>query len=219
MTFLTQIINRIQQRQSIKRFKKHYQIPSKSRAFHAYYQDANGFILSKSARKHNPEPSLTYGEIQFEPFAALLSLLAPTADDHFFDLGSGIGKACLTATMVFNMQQATGVECLTELYEESVRIKHKTPSDLQKRLIFKHGQLLNINIQPATIIFINATAFFGNEWENIVHFLSKNTQQGTRIIVTSKSLPTSKFLLLHKTVCLMSWGPAHIQIYSRLNVK
>lgn len=213
---LSLCINRYKKYRNIKRFHKHYQINANARLFRTYYADSDGFSLSKSVRTDNHDPTLTYGEIEFDAFACCLSLTSPKPSDHFYDLGAGTGKACLTAAMIFHIKHATGIECLAPLYHESVRIKHKLPPALQNRLTFRHDLILNTDLSPATLIFMNATGFFGDDWHKIVQFLTKYSSSGTRIILTSKSLPESHFHLMHQTRCQMSWGAAHIRIYTKI---
>lgn len=215
MSLLTAVLDKAKARYQVRKFRKHHQITSKSLIFHDLYRDTNGFLLSKEARADHNDSALLYGEIAFEPFSALLSTIKPKCDDIFIDLGAGTGKACLCALLVFPIQKAIGIECLEPLYQAACNIQKKAPTDIKSKLYFEYDDFLNIDISMGTIIFINGTGFFGETWERIALFLSNSLDPGTRVILTSKILPATHFRLLRKTVCPMSWGAAHIQVYSK----
>jgi hypothetical protein len=207
------ISKRINHAREVRRFKKGLQIKDKYRTFHSLFHDSNGFILSKNERLNTQDDSLLYGEIDFESFVAALSLVSPKDSDIFYDLGAGTGKACLTAALVFKLTSIHGVEILSSLHAESQRILKRAPPSLQKSIHFVNADFLAVDITSADILFINATAFLGEYWDNIVDYLSNHLRKGTRLIVTSKSLPSPCFTLYKQTICLMSWGQAHIGVY------
>ena len=69
-----------------------------------------------NARQKQDAIEYVYGEIEFLPFIALLSLDKPDSKTVFYDLGSGIGKAVLACAMVYPVHKSVGVELLPELY-------------------------------------------------------------------------------------------------------
>ena len=66
--------------------------------------------------------SHTYGEVSAEGFAEILQLVQPHAGEVFVDLGSGTGKAVLTAAALHPFAKAVGVEFVAALHEASTRL-------------------------------------------------------------------------------------------------
>lgn len=56
-----------------------------------------------------------YGEIDILNFIYILDKLNPNTEDVFYDLGSGAGKAVLTAATAFPFKKAIGIEIVPEL--------------------------------------------------------------------------------------------------------
>jgi len=181
------------------------------------YQDIDGFKLSQQARARVNAIDYTYGEIEFISFVALLSLVKPNINTVFYDLGSGTGKAVLACAMVFNVRKSCGIELFEALHHTALNQKKKLQQlpGYQKQasnLYFIHANFLHCDFSDATIIFINATAFFGDTWIAIQQRLFQ-LEQSTIIITTSKKLPANQFVLIKETNVRMSWGivKAYIQ--------
>ena len=68
------------------------------------------------------ELGLTYGEITFNSFAAVLEHCHPMDGKVFVDLGSGTGKALIIASLLFGtkLKHVHGIELIPGLYESSV---------------------------------------------------------------------------------------------------
>lgn len=183
------------------------------------YEHTNGFALSKQARERNDALEYTYGEINFISFIALLSLAKPSKNTLFYDLGSGTGKAVLACAMVFKVQKSCGIELFAELHQAALEQKTRLNAlpDYQSQansIHFIHSNFLDINFNDATLIMINATAFFGETW---LALNLKLEQLPTSVIVitTSKKLSSPAFSLIKTTVVEMSWGYVKAYIYHR----
>lgn len=184
------------------------------------FEGINGFALSLQARKAKDAIEYTYGEIEFISFIALLSLAKPDKKTIFYDLGSGIGKAAIGCALVFDVQKSCGVELLEILHlvalgrrEQLFNIRDY--SDIANKIHFINDDFLNIDFSDATIVFINATAFFGETWLTIQKRL-KQLKAGTFIITTSKKLPSDLAFLIKTTHVQMSWGPVITYIQQRI---
>ena len=72
--------------------------------------------------KKTSELGLTYGEITFNSFAAVLEYCHPMDGKVFVDLGSGTGKALIIASLLFGtkLKHVHGIELIPGLYESSV---------------------------------------------------------------------------------------------------
>lgn len=174
------------------------------------YRDVCGFALSKIARTNHDAPEYLYGEIEFLPFVALLGRCKPNQSTIFYDLGSGLGKAVLSIAMVFKIKQSIGIEFFPDLHQAACNIKNKLAqtNDYQQAansIEFIQDNFLNIDIKPATLIFVNATAFFGQTWIDISKKLEQVTS-GCHVITTSKAIISEAFQLQEQTWVLMSWG-------------
>ena len=59
---------------------------------------------------------LTYGEVQFEHFVAVLEYAEPQPGEVFWDLGCGGGRPLVTAALAFpDLRACKGLELLEQL--------------------------------------------------------------------------------------------------------
>ncbi|MCX7117868.1 MAG: hypothetical protein NTW94_08245 [Legionellales bacterium] len=182
-------------------------------------RDINGFALSRQARNLHDAMEYTYGEIDFIPFIALLYLTKPNANTVFYDLGSGVGKAVLACALVFDVKKSCGIELFENLHHAALLQHHRLQQTSQdhgksQRIHFIHANFLSADFSDATLIFINATALFGETWHALNERLAK-VNPGTLVISTSKKLISDDFLLQHTTRVAMSWGIVHAYIQQR----
>jgi len=206
----------------IQRWKRRLDLKQHEIHFYALYAKVDGFSLSQEARQKSDAFEYTYGEIYFMSFIALLSLVKPGPCTRFYDLGSGTGKAVLSAAMVFKLEHCCGIERFFTLHEAAVqqkRLFEKHPNYINKIDIiqFIHDDFLKIDFSDATLVFINATAFMGSLWDN----LSQKTASlapGAIVITTSKPLISPCFAVQKTTYVEMSWGVVIAYIQQRLPV-
>jgi hypothetical protein len=203
----------------IKRWQNSLKLQEHSQAFYLLYQNVDGFILSHQARQKQDAVEYVYGEIEFFSFIALLSLAQPNTTTVFYDLGSGIGKAVLACAMVYPVHKSVGVEFLPELYNSACTqtkklIKIPNYTDAAKKIEFILGNFLEVSLQDATFIFINATTFIGSIWENLCSRLDSLPQLIT-VITTGKALISHNFLVIKSTKLQMSWGVVYAYIHIR----
>ena len=128
----------------IKAWQRALNVPEHRAVFENLYHDVNGFKLSQQARLKGDAFEYAYGEIEFEPFIALLSLAKTNADTVFYDLGSGTGKAVLAAAMVFPIKKSVGIELFTELHscawsQTNKLAKIPSYSQVAKKIEFIHN--------------------------------------------------------------------------------
>ncbi|WP_115707616.1 hypothetical protein [Legionella sainthelensi] len=206
----------------IKRWQKSLHLQEHSQIFHNLYKTSNGFILSQNARRKHDAMEYSYGEIEFFSFIALLSLINPNEHTVFYDLGSGTGKAVIACGMVFPVQKSIGIELFPELYLHSCQQVEQLAAIKQyerqaQKIKFRLGDFLEANLNDATLIFINSTAFFGPTWEKLC-FKIDYLPHLTTIITTSKPLSCVHFKLLKHTKVKMSWGVVSAYIHTRKNI-
>ncbi|KTD42752.1 methyltransferase [Legionella parisiensis] len=187
--------------------------------FHQIYAGANGFMLSQNARHEQDAMEYAYGEIKFLSFIALLSLTSPNENTVFYDLGSGTGKAVLACSMVFPICKSIGIELFPELYLDACKRRDQLAAVANyavqaKKIQFILGDFLKENLDDATIVFINSTAFFGPTWEKLCTKLD-HLPHLTTVITTSKTLSSTHFTVMTRTKVEMSWGVVFAYIHKR----
>ena len=84
--------------------------------------DGKHISQSYMQRINNSEVGLTYGEITLNSFAALLEYCHPMEGLTFVDIGSGMGKALIAASLLFGsrLKHIHGIELVPGLYESSI---------------------------------------------------------------------------------------------------
>ncbi|CEK12106.1 hypothetical protein [Legionella hackeliae] len=198
------------QRRAINSWRKHLALDKHFAVFQALYANVDGFALSKRAREDKDALEYVYGEIEFESFIALLSLCKTNASTIFYDLGSGTGKAVIACALVFEVQKSCGIEIFPTLHNcaQTQQRRLKQFSHYQQkaeRIEFILGDLLTSQFNDASLVFINATAFFGEYWLTISKHLEQ-LKPGSLVISTSKAILSNQFTTREVTAIQMNWG-------------
>ncbi|MGM9455094.1 methyltransferase [Legionella bozemanae] len=204
---------------NVLRWQKLLNLQEHAQVFRQIYTDANGFMLSQNARHVHDAMEYAYGEIEFLSFIALLSLTNPNKNTVFYDLGSGTGKAVLACSMVFPICKSIGIELFPELYLDSCKRRDqlaamKNYAEQTKKIQFILGDFLKVNLDDATLVFINSTAFFGPTWEKLCAKLDHLPHLNT-VITTSKTLSSTHFTVTTRTKVEMSWGVVFAYVHTR----
>lgn len=193
-------------------WRKTYQIPKNIKCIQQLYADIDGFELSRLEKQTHPNLSLTYGEIDLESFLALLSLVKPSSQDVFYDLGSGVGKTVIAAAQTYQFKKAYGIETLKSLHQ--VAEHKKSLSTLKTEVNFKHQNVIEASWADADILFINIASFVAHSWHELCEKLIAHP--ASTIITCSKPLPKEHFDI-QTTQVLCSWGVVPAYIHRRKN--
>ncbi|MBA2650540.1 MAG: hypothetical protein H0U75_13290 [Legionella sp.] len=201
-------------------WRRQFNIQTHLLTFQTVYADQNGFILSQEARKGCDALEYTYGEIDFESFVALLSRFKPDEHTIFYDLGSGIGTAVVAAAMVFKINKSCGIELHQSLHECAKRIRLRLGnmpeySVAAEHICFINNDFLQCALGDASLVFINATAFFGDFWLQISHHL-EHLPTGAIVLSTSKKVDSKLYSVTYNTHIKMSWGTVKVYAQQRL---
>ncbi len=203
----------------LKRWQKNLNLFNHRAVFDALFAEVDGFQLSKDMRHMADDWAYTYGEIEFMPFIATLSLTHPDEQTVFYDLGSGLGKAVLACAMVYPVKKSVGIEYFANLHHaactQQQQLQQMSPYHaIASQVHFINADFLTVNMDDATLVFINATAFWGDLWQKINLKLTTLPELKT-VITISKPLFNKNFILAHETKAMMSWGVARVFIYKK----
>lgn len=190
------------------------------------YRDVNGMEISLAERERlkTDNPSFTYGEVTFPSIAVSLAIAEPKAGEVFYDLGAGAGKAVFCAALLNDWKKCKGIEFLPALYDCTQTLLGKLrqmpeaqqyfPQALEN-IEFIQNNILKADFSDADIVFMNATTFGPDLWDEMVHKLEE-LKSGSRIIVLTKRLNKNNFELIQETTLPMSWGLNSVMVYKRI---
>ncbi|CDZ78336.1 Histone methylation protein DOT1 [Legionella massiliensis] len=161
-----------------------------------------------------------YGEIDFLSFYTILERTSPSTKDVFYDLGSGSGRAVLSAIVFFNVRKAIGIELLPPLYEQSKKTIQRFKQDNAEkeylpqieRTQFINDSFLHYDFSDADIVYVAATCLSDTSWNDLISKMAR-LKPGSRIIVTTKTIEHEQFESIYQSVELMSWGLCPIRVY------
>lgn len=203
---------------------------SRIKLFDEIYRSIDGFTTSKNTRENlklASDESLTYGEVEFMSFKEIIELAKPRQNDVFFDLGSGTGKAVIIAAMCFDFSVCKGIELLEPIYKLSCQALNALQENVHKQknnilravkhlpdIKFYNQNFIKTDLSSANIIFINATCYPIDFWNELINKFNK-LNKGTRIIITSKKIESPEFRQIYAGSHLMSWGMNSVRIYEK----
>lgn len=201
-------LERLKNYLNIKKWKKAYQIDRHIYEIELLFKDINGYQISKKARENSPSLALTYGEIELESFLALISLAKPNHDTIFYDLGCGLGKTVIACAKVYKIKKACGIEYLSALLE-----KTQAKFNDSQTIEFMEGNLLDLQWDDATLIFINLATFVPETWQLVCDKIAKHPAD--TIISCARPIPLDSNWERQETKVMTSWGviPAYIHKY------
>jgi SAM-dependent methyltransferase len=170
------------------------------------------------------DKEFVYGEIDLLSFYTILERASPSTQDVFYDLGSGSGKAVLSALLFFNVYKSIGIELLPPLYEQSNTQRDKAIQQFQqhddeneyipqmKRIQFINDSFLHYDFGDADIIYVAATCLSDATWNELISKMA-SLKPGSRIIVATRMIDHELFESIYQGIELMSWGLCPVGIY------
>lgn len=186
--------------------------------FEKLYSHVDNDIKQVTFTSHNE----LYGELYYYSVVKLLKYLNITDQDHFLDLGSGVGKVVLQVFMSTKAASATGIEINNNRSIIANKIKNLVQQELpeiftlKKTLNFISGDFLKHNFNNITIIYICSTVFS----LELLHAIGEkiNTMYNIRQIISFRHLSNlHNFQLTNKIFVHGDWDYAACYLYVRKN--
>jgi precorrin-6B methylase 2 len=154
----------------------------------------------------------TYGEIFPRSVSILLKDLKLTAEDVFYDLGSGVGKVAVQVYLDSPVKKSVGVELSPTRHSHAIkvqgRLKDAGKLKANRVLVFCQENILHTDISDATVLFLCSTCYS----DELMAGVADKIQQlkiGTRVI-TLKAFKSPTSLKLVKTYQLpMTWSESN----------
>lgn len=184
--------------------------------FDSLFEGINGFNASYTTRntKQYYYVGETYGEITYDGFKNMLQLVQPKEGDVFYDLGAGVGKAAIIASLDGRFKKVVGIEIMPDLHRQAVLVgdklrrsslEHTTPE-------FILGDFKSQDFADADVIYINATCMM---YELNMPFLNKlsGLKKGTRILTNGLTLYHPQFTASYAGIYDFSWGPDEVHVH------
>jgi len=179
--------------------------------------------------------SLTYGEVDMAAFKELLSQADPKEGDVFYDIGSGTGKALMTAAAFFPFSKAVGIEILEvcfffpslaylpyavkDLHEAASVVIEKGQSALELFACKNVSAVLHDSFKydwtDGDVVFAAATCF---DDEMMAQYLDKvlKLKSGARIVSLTRALTHPELRLAHNRRYKYAKGAINAFVYVRL---
>lgn len=193
------------------------------------YGKSSGFGISGDERKmiEDKGGNPTYGEITAKGLEQLIEHFKNNlqAHDVFYDLGSGIGKVA-TQVALTTPAHAVGIELSPTRHAIAANIKNQL---LEKNILtgdklqFIEGNILDVNLNNATVIFMCSTCFSDDLMKKITKHIYNIPHAHAVQVITLKQLTpenTYKFekFVPSKTFNLcMTWSDCTpVYTYERL---
>ena len=156
---------------------------SQKKLLNQLYRGVNGFKVTKCEREEVAQQggAPTYGEIPFESFKVILDELDITKEDVFYDLGSGVGKSVLQVLLTTPVKKSVGIEISPTRFSCAEAIKRllmkskKMPKG--KILEFREQDILEADMDDATIVYMCSTCYSPALMQGIVDMLQKLSAQ------------------------------------------
>ena len=101
-----------------------------------------------------------YGELTIRGMRELQPKLRPRADDVFYDLGSGTGRAVVQAALEWPVQRAVGVELSASRHAVGEAAMARADPSLQKRVVLREGDMIACDgCEDMTILYVAGLLF------------------------------------------------------------
>lgn len=190
--------------------------------------------LSERNKKRYSQSNYVYGEVTYEGMKKILSYLQNNFNEEnenktFLDLGSGIGRAVVSAALIGNFRKSVGVEILENLHLMSTTVKELYDLyALQGQIPFKNKKdfpqiefiredFHKIDYSSFDVVFTNSTCWSEKMLKDISKTLL-NLKKDSIVINTDHNIcfDNKTWMRLKPLQINMSWGIAKTFICKKI---
>lgn len=116
-----------------------------------------------------------YGEITQKGTDMIVEKFKDNFNDNtiFYDLGSGLGKMVIHIGLQYGVKKSIGIEYSKERNNGAQHLKN-TYTKENDNIILIQGDILDIDLSDATIVYVDNTAFSNDIMEKIYNKLPKD---------------------------------------------
>jgi precorrin-6B methylase 2 len=167
------------------------------------YCNVDGYGIARDAKRQQREAGvfhdgIQFGEVRVESFLTALGWLSPQPGESFVDLGSGTGKAVLTAAAAYPLAAADGVELLRPLHDAGAAALERCRSSLRTPNVnLTCADALEYPWSTYDLVFVTLTCFTDEMVERVRATASK-LRKGARLLVTSRPLDNAGLRLIRR---------------------
>tara|TARA_B100001989_G_scaffold251994_1_gene232698 strand:- start:218 stop:865 length:648 start_codon:yes stop_codon:yes gene_type:complete len=194
--------------------------------FNSIFEDINGYEISLNDRKqygYENDKSYTYGEVSFEGFKEIFEIISLTDSFEFLDLGSGLGKGLIMASLLYPCQKLVGYENLANLATTSKEIltsyvdliKKDYPAAQLPEFSIVQDSFFNADFSTADVIFASSTCF-GSTYIEFINSKIDEMKTGSYLVMLTKQVSSDSLECIYKGTQKMGWGTPTVYIYKRL---
>lgn len=179
-----------------------------------FYTKVTGFGIPNEEREaiSGAGGNATYGEILPKSVRHLLTDLKLTKEDVFYDLGSGVGKVAVQVYFESPVQKSVGVELSDTRHAGAMQVydQLKKNNKLQdgRSLVLLHENILDTNIQDATVIFLCSTCYSNDLMESLADRIQA-LKPGARVLTLKKFKDRPTFKLVKVYELPMTWSESN----------
>lgn len=190
---------------------------SQKQIFNRIFKDLSGFSIPKNEetliKQSKGDP--LYGEITLASMDKILKKFNLKEDDNFYDLGSGVGKFIIYASVNSNLKKAIGIELSSSRHDEAnIALKRALEffPQIKNKCKFLNQDILTATIQKPAVIYTCSTAFSNKFMKELIAKLA--LIKNSFYLVSLQELPKNSVFVLDEIMKLdMTWvrkTPVHI---------
>lgn len=190
----------------------------------AAFASVDGYEIARTEKRRQRDAGVfiegvQYGEVKSSAFACALGWCSPKPGETFIDLGSGTGKAVLTAAALSAFSAVEGVEILRPLHEAAVAARARcNDAALRTKLADVHFHCADALAYPWAafdIVFVSLTCFTDEQVARVRERVA-DLATGARIIVTSRTLDSAALKMLRRADLPYGKGRMTFIAYERI---
>jgi len=186
----------------------------------SYFDSYYGWLEHEIKKSMLSKSNEIYGELHYYSVVKLLNYLHLTQDDHFLDVGSGLGKVVFQIFLTTDVSSVTGIEINTQRHFIACRVRKMMEQSLpeafnhHKKLRLINDDFLKSNFNNITVVYVCSTVFSFELLSNIGNKV--NSMPNVQTVISFRKLPgLNDFKLINKFFLQGSWDYTPCYLYIR----